>query len=68
MDFLGEVVSEFVGGNADRPVEAPNDAPYVQPPWVARWDREAESWIFINEQTGERTWEKPVIEEAGELT
>lgn len=66
MDFIGEAVSEFIGGRADRPDEAPSDPPYVQPPWVARWDGEAGSWIFINEATGERTWEKPVIEEAGE--
>lgn len=64
MDFLGEVISEVVGGGNRN--DAPNDPPYVSPPWVARWDGEAGSWIFINEATGERTWEKPVIEEAGE--
>lgn len=62
MDFISEAISEFVGGHDDRP----SDPPYVQPPWVAHWDGEAGSWIFINEATGERTFQKPVIEEAGE--
>lgn len=62
MDFIGEVVSEVIGNRRD---EAPMDPPYVQPPWVTRWDGEAGRWIFINEATGERSWERPVLEEAG---
>lgn len=65
MDFIGEVVSEVIGNNMDRRDEAPMDPPYVQPPWAARWDGEAGRWIFINEATGERSWERPVLEEAG---
>lgn len=65
MSFIGELISEVVG-NHDRRDEAPEDPPYVQPPWVSRWDGEAGRWIFINEATGERSWERPVIEEAGE--
>lgn len=67
MNFLGEVLSEVVGNHQQRD-EAPSDPPYVQPPWAARWDGEASRWIFINEETGERSWERPVLEEAGELS
>lgn len=62
MDFIREAISDMVGGHDDRQ----DEPPHVQPPWVAHWDGEAGSWIFINEATGERTFQKPVIEEAGE--
>lgn len=61
MDFIREAISDMVGGHDDRQ----DERPHVQPPWVAHWDGEAGSWIFINEATGERTFQKPVIEEAG---
>lgn len=60
MDFITEAISEAISGRDNGP-----EPPYVQPPWVARWDNEAERWIFVNEATGERSWEKPVFEEAG---
>ncbi|KAJ9355537.1 hypothetical protein DTO282E5_3925 [Paecilomyces variotii] len=33
--------------------------PQVYPPWVARWDAREGRYFFVNEQTGERTWEYP---------
>lgn len=80
MSFLGEMLEEVVGGGGgggnnygggnnndyDRRDEGPGDPPYVQPPWATRWDGEAGRWIFINEQTGERSFERPIFEEAGE--
>ncbi|KAL1880091.1 hypothetical protein Daus18300_001454 [Diaporthe australafricana] len=66
MGFLGDVISEVVGNSVDGGNDSPSDPPYVQPPWVSRWDGEAGRWIFINEETGERSWEKPVLEEAAE--
>ncbi|KAF3767470.1 hypothetical protein M406DRAFT_350577 [Cryphonectria parasitica EP155] len=66
MSFIGEMIEEVVGNNIDSRNEAPMDPPYVQPPWVTRWDDEAGRWIFINEATGERSFEKPVFEEAAE--
>lgn len=33
--------------------------PQVYPPWVARWDEREGRWFFVNEQTGQRTWEHP---------
>lgn len=34
----------------------PQDLPY---PWVARWDDRDQRWFYVNEQTGERSWERP---------
>ncbi|POS74446.1 hypothetical protein DHEL01_v207169 [Diaporthe helianthi] len=66
MGFLSDVLSEMVGNSVDGGTDSPSDAPYVHPPWVARWDGEAGRWIYFNEETGERSWEKPVLEEAAE--
>lgn len=33
--------------------------PQVPYPWVARWDDRENRYIFINEQTGERSWTPP---------
>lgn len=71
MGFFGDMISEVVGnsvdgGNNNNNNNSPSDPPYVQPPWAARWDGEAGRWIFVNEETGERSWERPVLEEAGE--
>lgn len=34
----------------------PQDLPY---PWVPRWDDRDQRWFYVNEQTGERSWERP---------
>lgn len=67
MGFFGDVISEVVGNSVDGSNDSPSDPPYVHPPWVARWDGEAGRWIYFNEETGERSWERPVLEEAGEF-
>jgi hypothetical protein len=33
--------------------------PQVPYPWVARWDDREQRYIYINEQTGERSWTPP---------
>jgi hypothetical protein len=38
------------------PGPAPQDLPY---PWVARWDERDQRWFYVNEQTGERSFERP---------
>lgn len=68
MGFFGDVISEVVGNSVDGGNDSPSDPPYVHPPWVARWDGEAGRWIYFNEETGERSWERPVLEEAGEFS
>lgn len=34
-------------------------APQVPRPWIAEWDQRDQRWIFINERTGERTFQHP---------
>ncbi|KIW40291.1 uncharacterized protein PV06_07502 [Exophiala oligosperma] len=36
-----------------------NEPPQVPEPWVARWDGAAGRWYFINQQTGQQTFEYP---------
>ncbi|KAF4301289.1 ww domain protein [Botryosphaeria dothidea] len=67
MGLFKDLVSEFShSGDSSSSYQqqpsygsAPPQPPPVQPPWVARWDNEAGRWIFINEQTGARTFEHP---------
>jgi hypothetical protein len=70
MGFLGELVSEFThsgqsgqgqqqhqqhssGGVPSR------DPPPVSLPWHTEWDARDNRWLFVNQQTGERTFTYP---------
>jgi hypothetical protein len=33
--------------------------PQPPPPWIAEWDSRDNRWLFVNQQTGERTFEFP---------
>lgn len=54
------------GGHSDQPsgygsLSSPpppsgGDLPY---PWIARWDDQSQRYYYVNEQTGETTWEHP---------
>jgi hypothetical protein len=33
--------------------------PQPPPPWIAEWDAQDNRWLFINQQTGERTFQFP---------
>ncbi|KAL1849816.1 hypothetical protein Plec18170_007337 [Paecilomyces lecythidis] len=73
MGFLGELIegaieSKFGGGHSSSGGQAsyggegsygPPPPPQVYPPWVARWDERESRYFFVNEQTGERTWQQP---------
>ncbi|TFK51142.1 hypothetical protein OE88DRAFT_1660484 [Heliocybe sulcata] len=69
MNFVSELVQEFTHkGQHSQPQQqfqqsggynSAGGAPQVSPPWVARWDEPARRWIYINEATGERTFEYP---------
>ena len=39
--------------------------PQVPPPWIAEWDGPANRWIFINRETGQRTFEHPYSQQGG---
>ncbi|RLL94224.1 hypothetical protein CFD26_103186 [Aspergillus turcosus] len=44
------------GGQSYGQPAPPQDLPY---PWVARWDERDQRWLYVNEQTGERSSERP---------
>ncbi|OKL63726.1 hypothetical protein UA08_00356 [Talaromyces atroroseus] len=52
MDFVEEQQVYYSGG-AGGP-------PSVPGPWVAQWAEQESTWIYINEETGERSWEAPL--------
>ncbi|KAL3459815.1 hypothetical protein BJX64DRAFT_196376 [Aspergillus heterothallicus] len=47
--------SSYGGGYQSGPPQPPQ-VPY---PWVARWDDRDQRWFFLNEQTGQTSWEVP---------
>ncbi|KZT23595.1 hypothetical protein NEOLEDRAFT_1136398 [Neolentinus lepideus HHB14362 ss-1] len=75
MNFVTGLVEEFTHkGHRTQPQQQQYQQPYQQSggnysnaggppqvprPWVARWDEPARRWIYINEATGERTFEYP---------
>jgi len=38
---------------------SPQPGPPLPPPWHAEWDQRAQRWLFINPQTGQRTFDHP---------
>lgn len=70
MGFLGELVSEFThsgqsghGQQQNRPLSSGGSPsrgpPPVSPPWHTEWDGNDRRWLFVNQQTGERTFTYP---------
>jgi hypothetical protein len=63
MGFLNNLVSEFThtgqqqGGQQSS--GGSNGPPPVSPPWIAEWDARDNRWLFVNQQTGERTFAYP---------
>lgn len=44
------------GSPSGPPPPSGGDLPY---PWIARWDDQSQRYYYVNEQTGETTWEHP---------
>lgn len=69
MSFLGKLVNEFThsgqSGQGQQQYQqhssgAPTHAPPpVSPPWHVEWDARDNRWLFVNQQTGERTFTYP---------
>lgn len=64
MGFLGNLVSEFThsgqqGQQQQGSSQGTNQPPPVSPPWYAEWDARDGQWLFVNQQTGERTFNYP---------
>ncbi|KAL6709857.1 hypothetical protein ACN47E_000642 [Coniothyrium glycines] len=65
MGFLNNLVNEFThqgqsshGGQQQHGASSGGPPP-VSPPWVAEWDGRDNRWLFLNQQTGERTFTYP---------
>ncbi|KAF2131015.1 hypothetical protein P153DRAFT_208906 [Dothidotthia symphoricarpi CBS 119687] len=64
MGFLNELISDFTGQggqsqNSGSQNQSSQGPPPVSPPWVAEWDGRDNRWMFVNQQTGERTYNHP---------
>ncbi|KAH7397448.1 hypothetical protein BKA66DRAFT_438006 [Pyrenochaeta sp. MPI-SDFR-AT-0127] len=64
MGFLNNLVSEFThsgqqGQQQHGSSQGGNNPPPVSPPWFAEWDARDNRWLFVNQQTGERTFTYP---------
>lgn len=59
MGFLNELVSEFTHSGQHSQHGQQQGPPPVSPPWYAEWDTRDSRWLFVNQQTGERTFTYP---------
>ncbi|KAM3076312.1 hypothetical protein ACMFMF_005645 [Clarireedia jacksonii] len=60
MGLLDELVSEFThSGSHGQQDSSSSRPPPVSPPWIAEWDSRDNRWLFVNQQTGERTFTYP---------
>jgi hypothetical protein len=64
MGLLGDLVSGLSGksGHGQQQYSAGGSQqgpPPVSPPWFAEWDSRDNCWLFVNQQTGERTHTHP---------
>jgi hypothetical protein len=66
MGFLGEIVSEFTHSGKSGQQQGHSQSsggsqgpPPVSPPWYAEWDGRDNRWLFVNQQSGERTFTYP---------
>ncbi|KAL4951550.1 hypothetical protein BDW69DRAFT_37982 [Aspergillus filifer] len=49
----------YEGGNSGYGSAPPPSGPQAPYPWVSRWDDRSQRWYFLNEQTGQTSWETP---------
>jgi hypothetical protein len=61
MGLLGELVSGFSGNKRQQNHSSGSSQgpPPVSPPWYAEWDARDNRWLFVNQQSGERTFTYP---------
>ena len=63
MGFLNHLISEVTHSGQSNPQQGQQHAnsqpPPVSPPWFAEWDARDNRWLFVNQQTGERTFTYP---------
>lgn len=65
MSFIKNLVNEYEEGQGQTRGQGgyqqsyDNRPPQVPAPWVAEWDQRNSRYIFMNRETGERTFEQP---------
>ena len=72
MEFVENIVESFTsrGGRQEEVVEerreyyssgpgGPPPPPSVPRPWIAEWDERERAYFYINQETGQRSWEVP---------
>lgn len=74
MSFLKDLIEDFTGNQKSQnggsqgyypqqqqygSAQSYNGPPPVSPPWVAEWDSRDNRWLYVNRETGERTFEHP---------
>jgi hypothetical protein len=73
MEFVENVVESFTsgGGRREEVVEERREyyssgpggpggpPPSVPRPWIAEWDERERAYLYINQETGQRSWELP---------
>lgn len=70
MSFLNNLVGEFTHPERNQRQEEyppqqsfdpryPAGPPQVPPPWIAEWDGRESRYIYLNHETGQRTFEPP---------
>ena len=63
-NLVGELIENFTGGGQQQQFHAPTHPQYQGPPqaprpWRAEWDGQDQRWFYVNEETGERTFNFP---------
>ncbi|RMD41441.1 hypothetical protein DV735_g3702, partial [Chaetothyriales sp. CBS 134920] len=68
MNFISNLVNEYTDGQQSASVQQTsaysgyssyNEPPRVSYPWEPQWDDSRSTWIFINRETNERTYDHP---------
>ena len=56
--FVEKLFDSFTGqdNNNQQQQQQPQQ---VQRPWISQWDDREQRYVYINEETGERSWEVP---------
>jgi hypothetical protein len=53
--FVEKLFDSFTGQDTQQQQQQQQ----VQRPWISQWDDREQRYVYINEETGERSWEVP---------
>jgi hypothetical protein len=55
--FVEKLFDSFTGQDTQQ--QQQQQQQQVQRPWISQWDDREQRYVYINEETGERSWEVP---------